>query len=297
MDLRQLIIDDIQQLLDENTYNVNFIIGKPAELRNSKFAIQTQGNEWYEITAEEFVPVSVNELDGAFLAQANLRATELLGDISFLVPFEKQDNVIEAVYEFINKMPGRNQILTALDEQEQAVNTYSATYSIGVPKFIDTNYINDIRFVEYNFTINVLLMENAFSVNDIVVSLQTSLIGQNYIELPLISYSPMRMRQTQTLTVDNTNYSVVRNSTWAASVIFFLSTKVGDLQNLSKLLIRMIEDNTIDQNTKVNIRIVYKPFNLEINKEVLITQLQPVMDKTNAASISITVEEAYNEVI
>jgi DNA polymerase IIIc chi subunit len=296
MNIRELIIQDINTVLNNNPEGIQFVVGKPALTANSKFSIEvprTPEQPWYVSNFEEYIPVAVNSLDGSYLPQQAFTALTLVGDISFLIPFDRQDNVLSTLFDVVEDFPGR---VVSLDG-------YRVSYTIGVPKFIDLVIINDRKHIEYNIEISVIASKNAFTAHDIQVYL--TLPDELEVELPLIAYAPVKTTDTVTIQTPDNNRatSFVKNTVWTASIAFFLTNGADEEEQeydttiLSLEMLQLLESDTIEQNIVYGLRVKYPFGTYEETKQVVITNLQPNFTKDSIASMTIVVEEVYDEVI
>jgi hypothetical protein len=253
-------------------------------------------SDLYITNFEEYIPVAVNSLDGSYLPQQAFTALTLVGDISFLIPFDRQDNVLSTLFDVVEDFPGR---VVSLDG-------YRVSYTIGVPKFIDLVVINDRKHIEYNIEISVIASKHSFTAHDIQVYL--TLPDEEdplEVQLPLIAYAPVKTTDTITIQTrdDNRATSFVKNTVWTASIVFFLTNGVDeeeeeyDTTTMSLELLKLLESDTIPQNTVYGLRVKYPFGTYEETKQVVITNLQPNFTKDSIASMTIVVEEVYNEVI
>lgn len=299
MNIRDLIIQDIGTVLNANAQGIQFIVGKPAVTNSSKFSIEvprTPEQPWYVTNFEEYIPVAVNTLDGSYLPQQVLKALNLSGDFSFLVPFDRQDEVLEVLFDIVEQFPGR---VVSLDG-------YRVSYSVGVPQFIDVLIINDKKHIEYNIPISVIASKNAFTAHDVRVYLTFPDETPWEVEVPLIAYAPVK--STDTITVqtrnDNRATSLIKNTIWTATIGFFLTNASEEDKGTTAMsleLLKLLESDLIAQNTVLGLRVVY-PFpvgqtSYQETKQVVITNIQPTFTKDSLASITIVVEEVYDEVI
>lgn len=316
MNIKQLIINDLSTLLNNNvipgtTDSLQFIVGKPSVTNSSKFSIEvprTAEQPWYVTNFEEYIPVAVNSLNGSYLPQTAFTALALDGDMSFLVPFEfvvngntyGQDEVLEILFELIETLPGR----------VVSLGGYRVSYSIGVPDYEDSLIINDRKYVVYNLQFSTIASKNSFTAHDVKVYLTFPDTTPWEVEVPLIAYAPIKSRDTVTVQTqgDNTATSIVKNTVWTANLGLFLTNDTETYNGTTAMtieLLRMLEENNSAQNKVLGLRLVYpltvvvdnEPVDYEVTKQVIITNLQPTFTKDSLASITITVEEVYNEVI
>lgn len=299
MNIRELIIQDISTVLNNNPEGIQFVVGKPAFTANSKFSIEvprTAEQPWYETNFEEYIPVAVNRLDGSFLPQQAFTALTLVGDVSFLVPSDRQDVVLETLFEIVEDFPGR----------VVSLEGYRVSYTIGVPQFVDLIIINERKHIEYNIEISVIASKNAFTAHDIQVYLTIPDEEEDYeVQLPLIAYAPVKTTDTVTIQTQNDTRatSFVKNTVWTASIAFFLTNGADeedtpyDTTLMSLEMLKILESDQIQQNVVYGLRVKYPFGNYEESKEVVITNLQPSFTKDSIASMTITVEEVYDEVI
>jgi hypothetical protein len=299
MNIRDLIIQDISTVLNANAQGIQFVVGKPAITNSSKFSIEvprTADQPWYVTNFEEYIPVAVNTLDGAYVPQQALTALNLAGDFSFLVPFDKQDEVIEILFDLVEAFPGR---VVSLDG-------YRVSYSVGVPQFVDVFIINERKHIEYNVPINVIASKNAFTAHDVKVYLTMPDETPWEVEVPLIAYAPTKNTDTITIQTKNDNRatSLIKNTVWTATLNMFLTNAAEQGRGTTAMsleLLKLLESDTIAQNTVFGLRVVY-PFadgesNYEETKQIIITNIQPTFTKDSLASMAIVVEEVYDEVI
>lgn len=308
MNIKQLIINDLSTLLNDNvipgtTDSLQFIVGKPSVTNSSKFSIEvprTAEQPWYVTNFEEYIPVAVNSLNGSYLPQTAFTALTLDGDMSFLVPFEfvvngntyGQDEVLEILFELIETLPGR----------VVSLGGYRVSYSIGVPDYEDSLVINDRKYVVYNLQFSTIVSKNSFTAHDVKVYLTFPDETPWEVEVPLIAYTPVKSRDTITVQTqgDNTATSIVKNTVWTASIGMFLTNAAEEGNGTTAMtyeLLQMLEKNNSAQNKELGLRVVYPVNSYEESKQVIITNLQPTFTKDSLASMTITVEEVYSEVI
>jgi hypothetical protein len=299
MNIRDLIIQDISTVLNANAQGIQFVVGKPAITNSSKFSIEvprTPEQPWYITNFEQYIPVSVNTLNGAYLPQQALKALNLDGDFSFLIPFDRQDDVLEILFDLVEEFPGR---VVSLDG-------YRVSYSVGVPQFVDVLILNERKHIEYNIPISVIASKNAFTAHDVKVYLTFPDQTPWEVEVPLIAYAPVKNADTVTVQTKNDNRatSLIKNTVWTATIGLFLTNAVEvgkGTTAMSLELLKLLESDLIAQNTVLGLRVVY-PFPVgqsfyQETKQVVITNIQPTFTKDSLASMTIVVEEVYDEVI
>jgi hypothetical protein len=305
MEIRTIILNDLENLLNTNAQGIEFIIGQPAVTYNSLFALQRFGDpnnneKWYEVITTEFTPVVLNGFNAAFVPQPKLRGFSSSVDLMFLIPFQSQADNLQAIEDFVAKLPARS-----INQ-----NGYFINYNASFPVFNTTEVYNEEKFLQYTVNIFALAVEDSFTLNNMKVELSTSTVNSGaFVEVPILAYTPNRMRETTVVQKVGTNSvkGVAKNSAWVASLNFYLSTNNDDnglLRNMTSKILSILEDSTVSQNEIFNLRVTYQldPDNLNTKyittKEVIITGVNSDFSRDDIASVTINVEEAYfSEVI
>jgi hypothetical protein len=304
MEIRTIILNDLENLLNTNAQGIEFIIGQPAVTYNSLFALQRLGDpdnneNWYEVITTEFTPVVLNSFDAAFVPQPKLRGFSASVNLMFLIPFQSQSNNLQAIEDFVAKLPARS-----INEGGYFIN-----YNASFPVFNTTEIYNEEKFLQYTVNIFALAVEDSFTLNNMKVELATSTVnGGAFVEVPILAYVPNRMRETTVVQKVGTNSvkGVAKNSAWVASLNFYLSTNSDDnglLRNMTSKILSVLEDSTVSQNEIFTLRVTYQldPDNLNTKytstKQVIITGVNSDFSRDDIASVTINVEEAYSEVI
>jgi hypothetical protein len=294
MAIRDLILQDLENLLNTNAQGIDFVLGRPAVMYNANFAIERIGNNWYEVVTEEFVPVVVNSFSGGFLAQPDVKSIQADIVLSFLIPFENEPVVLGLINDFVESLAGRIPPTGSALEQSD----YNVVYAANIPDFAQVQLYNDIRFIQYNVVITATAMEQTFSANHIKISLFNDTISNEYIELPVIAYTPGRMRNTTVIQETNTSSgkSIAKNSVWSATINTFLSLKT-DKNPLTTEILKILEDSSQIQNKVFLLKIEYTLSDYTVIKSVIITGVQTSFVRGDISNATIMLEEAYTEVL
>jgi len=300
MKTRQYILRDLEAEFNTNAQGIKFAFKDPAGIYNSNFTTDRFGtgvNEnWYDVITEEIVPVVISSFNAGFMSHPNIRGFSGNIQLSFLVDADDQVEIVAAMEEVINRLPGLN--IDLLDNDDISTG-YNITLNSSFPLFVVNELYNETRYIQYNLDISVLALEQLLSANNIKLEMQSQALGTGYVELPILNYTPNRARETTAVQKPSTNsiVSIVRNSAWLASFTFYVSLKEEGnitLKQFSQKIIEILENSTLNQNELFDLRITYKPFNnYTVNKTVLISNIQTTFVRDDMASITLQVEEAY----
>lgn len=313
MDIKNLILNDLEKQLNTNPEGIEFVIGRPAVLYNSNFAIErfgdpdrlidnpdnpgeqiNAGEEWYEVVTDEFVPVMVNSFRAGYLSQPNVKALSSDIILSFLVPFEDESVVLSVLDSFVESLPGKKS-----DDASLIGEGYFVVYNSSIPDFVEVQLYNDIRFIQYNISLNALALENSFSLHHIKVELYNEDVAPNYVELPVMAYTPNRMRDSTSIQEPNTSStkSVIKNSVWTASIQFILSLRTA-FNPLTEEILKILEDSSQAQNKVFLLKTTYQLIGYTPPvKSVVISGIQTNFSRDDIATVTLMVEEAYTEVL
>lgn len=307
MQIKNNILLDLENLFNANAQGIKFVIGRPAVLYDSQLVLErfgepdrliddpdnpgqqiNAGEEWYEVITQDFVPIAVADFNAGFISQPDVRAFSAGIALNFFVNFEKEDEILAAMHEIVDTLPGARRSLA---------DNYVITYSgVTLPRFSTIEVYNDIRFIQYRVDLNILALQDTFSLNDVNISLALPSAPNTFIKLPVMVYSSNKGRDTTVVQQPNTNTAkvLVKNSIWTATIRFFLSLKTSpNLKSITEEIIKIVDDNSKNQNAVFNLRIEYPFINYTVTKSVLITNLQLDISREELTSIQIAVEEAY----
>lgn len=111
--LKKQIQNLIMAQLNQNSQNVLFSLGQLGQTNSSTFAIKRFGDSdinpeenWYEVITEEFVPVVVNNFDAVYLFDNQFNRQTFSARFSFLIKFEEQDDVLNAINTYVESIVG-----------------------------------------------------------------------------------------------------------------------------------------------------------------------------------------------
>jgi hypothetical protein len=298
MAVKENILQNLEAKFNANPEGIKFVFGRPAVLYDSKFVLERFGDpdtypeeNWYEVVTNEFVPVAVADFDAGFISQPDVRAFSAAISLNLFVDFEQERDILPAIENICESLIGITELLP---------DGYQATYVASVPRFSIVEVYNDVRFIQYRVDITVLAMQDAFSLANVQIALALPSAPNTFVNLPVLAYSANRGRDTTVVQRPNTNTAkvLVKNSVWAGTIRFFLSTKTApNLKSITEEMIRIIDDNTKNQNAIFNLRLTYPFIDYTITKPVLITNLQLDVSREEITSIQIAVEEAYTEIL
>jgi hypothetical protein len=291
--LKEQIQNLIMQQLNQNSQNVLFKLGKLGQTNASTFVIERYGtgpNEnWYDVITEEFVPVVVNNFDAVYLFDNQFERQTFLTKFSFLVKFEHQDDVLEAIDNYIKSIVGTTAVVDT---------NYNIFYQPEDIRFINTLVLNDIKFLEFELPMTIQAANKAKFGASVEVGLKLP-ADENYTDLNITTYAPARVNQTVAVQYVGTNSSgsIVQGSTWSATVEFYIRTDSYYNSQVIQSLISQLENSTSPMNSKYNLR-VYNPItNQSYIKNVLVTSIAMPVQRQNVLTMTISLEEANNEVI
>lgn len=310
MEIRQLILKELRDLLNTNAQGIQFRIDDPSGIYNSnftnvRFGDPEENENWYDLISEQVVPVVVNSFDASFVPQPDVRAFSGGAQLSFLVDFEKQQDIIAAIEDFVNKLPGLTLDLfkDPIEDEDPVFTGYNITFNGSFPVFVNTEIFDDMRYNLYRLNISILGLLESFSANNMEVYLSNEGLGTGYVKIPFINYTPNRTRESTVVQQIGTNsvVSVAKNSVWLGTVSFFLSTNdTGNvsLQDLTRKILQILENSSLNQNDLFKLKVVYKtPVDYTVEKDVIITGIQSNFIRDDLASVTLQLEEAYIDII
>jgi len=306
MKIRQYILRDLEAEFNTNAQGIKFAFQDPAGIYNSNFTTSRYGSgpteNWYELIEEGFVPVVISSFDSGFLSHPSVRGFSGTINLSFLVDFENQQNILEAIEESIDKLPGLNfNLLT--DAPNPTSTGYNITFNSTFPSLVNNQIFNELRYIQYNCDISVLATKDSLSGNNIKIEMQTDSVSEAYIELPVLIYAPNRARQTTPVQrpLTNSTVSVAKNSAWLGSVTFYASTQTTggvSLQPFLTKIITMLENSTQAQNELFKLKITYPSLNdIFFVKDVIISNISTSFVRDDMSTITLQLEEAYTDIL
>lgn len=294
--LKQQIQNLIMTQLNQNSQNVLFSLGQLGQTNSSTFAIERFGDSdinpeenWYEVITEEFVPVVVNNFDAVYLFDNQFERQTFLTKFSFLIKFEEQDVILEAINDYIKSIVGTTAVVDT---------HYNIFYQPEDIRFVNTLILNDIKFLEFELPMTIQAANKAKFGVSVEVGLKLP-ADENYTDLNITTYAPARVNQTVAVQYVGTNSSgsIVQGSTWSATVEFYIRTDSYYNSQVIQSLISQLENSTSPMNSKYNLR-VYNPItNQSYIKNVLVTSIAMPVQRQNVLTMIISLEEANNEVI
>jgi hypothetical protein len=147
--LKQQIQNLIMTQLNQNSQNVLFSLGQLGQTNSSTFAIERFGDSdinpeenWYEVITEEFVPVVVNNFDAVYLFDNQFNRQTFSTRFSFLIKFEEQNDVLNAVNTYIENIVGTTATLS--------VSADVSVANIAARNALENLTVGDIIFVADN---------------------------------------------------------------------------------------------------------------------------------------------------
>lgn len=293
--LKEQIQNLIMQQLNQNNQNVLFKLGKLGQTNASTFVIERfgdpdQNEDWYEVITEEFVPVVVNNFDAVYLFDNQFNRQTFLTRFSFLVKFEEQDDVLTAINNYIAAIVGTTDTVPT--------TTYNLFYQPEDIRFITTLVLNDIKFLEFELPMTIQVAQQAEFGASMEIGLKLT-ADEEYTPLNIINYVPARATQTVPVQYvgSNSSKSIIQGTSWNATLEFYLRSSSYYNSQVVNSLIGQLENSNQAMNTLYDLR-VYNPIsNQYYIKRVIVSSITMPVQRQNIITMTITLEEANEEVI
>lgn len=293
--LKEQIQNLIMQQLNDNNDNVVFKLGKLGQTNASTFVIERfgdpdQNEDWYEVITEEFVPVVVNNFDAVYLFDNQFNRQTFLTRFSFLVKFEEQDDVLAVINDYIASIVGTTETIPTTN--------YNLFYQPEDIRFVTTLVLNDIKFLEFELPMTIQLAQQAEFGASLNVEMKLP-DDEEYTKLNIVNYVPARVTQTVPVQYvgSNSSRSIIQGSTWNATLEFYLRSSSFYDSQIVNSLIDQLENSEKAMNTLYNFK-VYNPISGQSYlKNVLVSSITMPVQRQNIITMTITLEEANEEVI
>ena len=266
-DIRNQILTNLQTVLNTNTYDVDFVLGKTIMTKDSSLEVETFNGQ--TIVVKDFIPGMPFVFDGTLIPVDNAFIVNYGIVLEFFVMEALADDVIAALTEIVHNSLQRNDYI--LDEQTDLNINYLASE----PSVISHEIFNYRKAMVIRLPVAGMLSRGVQKGSDIKLSIHTKGSVEDPELIPFLTAAVSLNGEVYSAQVwgSQQTTSIITDKSWAASVVLYA---ISGTQN--RALYDMVKNGSA-MNTVFELTIERSDTNSE-TIEVLVANITETLDTT-----------------
>lgn len=270
--IKDLIIANLNGHLDNNSYEIDFVLGKNIITIDSKMKLETFNGQTIVIT--DIVPGMPVVFEGVLIPLSAGLLVNYSIMLEFFVAEELLDDVIQAMTEITHEhLNIESYLLTG--------NTY-LSYLASEPVIIETEIFNYRKFAKVSLPIVATISDKIRRSSDIELSIKIKDSQDQAELLPFLSAAVNMQGEVYSAQVFGTDFStsVISDRSWAASVVTYA---IEGTQN--EALYNMLKTGSL-QNQVFELTIQRSLTDIE-TVDVIVGTIEEMLDPKNFSTYSV----------